>query len=202
MKSFATQSAAIASLAFLFLASPFISGANAQDSPGLVLVLDVAKVFKADPNFKSQMESIKQQAEKLKGDIQQQQQTIQQKAVEVSQMDRDDARNQAEAMVEQEQAKLRTEARQAEAGLLTQEAQIYYNTYRQMQQVVTQLAQENNVALVLRFESESIDPSNRGEVIKGVNRQVVYYGPIDLTASVIQRMSARTASGAGDTTQR
>ena len=147
----------------------------------------------ADPNFKSQMESIKQEAETLKGQIQQQQQAIQKQASEVGKMEIGDSRYQAEEQVEQQQAKLRTKARQAEAGLLTREAQIYYNTYRDMQQVVTQLAQENNVALVLRFESGSIDPSNRPEVIKGVNRQVVYYGPIDLTSSVIERMGTRTA---------
>lgn len=194
MKSFATQFAFAASMAILFLASPFVSGANAQDSPGLVLVLDVAKVFQDNPEFKSQMEAIKQRAETLKGTIQQEQQAIQQRAMEVSRMEMGEARDQAEADVEQQQAKLRTKARQAEAQLLTQEAQIYYNTYRQMQQVVTQLAQENNVALVLRFESGPIDQSNRGEVIKGVNRQVVYHGPVDLTNAVIKGMSTQTAS--------
>lgn len=194
MKSFAIQFVSATSLAFLFLASPFTSAAQAQDGPGLVLVLDVAKVFKSYPEFQTQMDAIKQQAESLKGKIQEQQQAIQEQAREVSRMEQGLARDEAEGKVEQQQASLRTSARQAEGKLLTREAQIYYNTYRKMQESVTQLAQENNVALVLRFESESIDPANRGEVIKGVNRQVVYYGSIDLTDSVIERMKTRTAS--------
>ena len=194
MKSLVLKFVASVSVAFLLLASPFINQANAQEGAGLVLVLDVAKVFKSNSGFKGQMEEIKQEAERLKANIQQQQQAIQKEALEVSKMERNESRNQAEGAVEQKQASLRTQARQAETELLTREAQIYYSTYREMQKVVTALAQENNVSLVLRFESETIDPANRGEVIKGVNRQVVYHGPIDLTTMVIDRMGGQTAN--------
>ena len=127
MKSLVLKFVASVSVAFLLLASPFINQANAQEGAGLVLVLDVAKVFKSNSGFKGQMEKIKQEAERLKANIQQQQQAIQKEALEVSKMERNESRNQAEGAVEQKQASLRTQARQAETELLTREAQIYYS---------------------------------------------------------------------------
>ena len=54
-----------------------------------------------------------------------------------------------------------------------------------MKQTVASLAQQYGIALVLRFDSESINPTDRGEVIKGVNRTVVYHHKLDLTNMVI-----------------
>ena len=175
----------------LTISSPML----AQESGGgLVAVLDVAKVFKANPEFDAQMERIKDEAEALKLQIQKQQENIRSRAEAVAQMEIGSTeRNQQEAALEQEQAALRTHARQAEADLLKREAKIYYDTYVKMQNVVGSLATKYGITLVLRFDSAEIDPENRGEVIKGVNRQVVYHHKLDLTKMVIQQLNPSAA---------
>ena len=97
-----------------------------------------------------------------------------------------------EATLEQKQAALRTKARQAEADLLNREAKIYYDTYQQMQSVVSSLANQHGISLVLRFDSGAIDSTNRAEVIKGVNRAVVFHRRLDLTNMVIGQMNPST----------
>ena len=108
-------------------------------------------------------------------------------------------RNNLEGELEQQQAALRTKARQLETQLLNREALVYYETYQQMQTIVGSLANQYGISLVLRFDSAEIDRNNRTEVIKGVNRAIVYHRQLDLTKVVTETMNARTAQGATGT---
>ena len=176
--------------------------ASAQESKqsGIVAVLDVAKVFKENRDFESKMQSIKSTADQLKASIKQKQEAIKQEAGGLQQYEvGSPERNQIEAELVQKQVTLRNEAQQAEVDLLSKEARVYYDTYQQMQTILSSLSAEYGISLVLRFDSEEVDANNRGEVIKGVNRAVVYQQGLDLTTMVIEKMSNNVASAAGGT---
>ncbi len=203
MKSTIQKSLVLALLATVAL--PFFTrGASAQDGKGgLVAVLDVAKVFKDNQQFSAKMASIKAEADGLKATIQQKQEAIKVEAqglggYEVGSPER----NQMEATLEQKQTSLRTEARQAEANLLNREAQVYYETYEQMKSIVSSIATQNGISLVLRFDSNPIDANNRAEVIKGVNRSVIFHRRLDLTNMVIKQMNPANAQAQGQTQNR
>lgn len=198
MKTKRVNTLVVAAIA-VFALPLMTNSANAQegggDQGGLVAVLDVAEVFKANQSFEQKMAAIKSEADSLKAQIQQEQEAIRGRAQQISQYEvGSDNRNQMEAKIEQEQAALRTKARQAETDLLNREAQIYYTSYREMQEVVASLAEQYGISLVLRFDSGEIDPTNRGEVIKGVNRAVVYHKRLDLTKMVIKQISPQSAN--------
>ena len=162
-------------------------------------MLDVAKVFKVNKNFDSEMKNIKTQAESLKSQIQQQQEVIKAEAMKISQYEAGSSeRNKMEADVEQKQAGLRTSARQAEADLLNREARVYYDTYMSMQKVVGDIAAKHNISLVVRYDGGRVDPASRPEVIKAVNRSVVFHRDIDLTNMVIEAMGPRVAEAASN----
>ncbi len=206
MKSTIIKSLLVAVAAIVApLATQSVNTASAQEGKsGLVAVLDVAKVFKENQAFDSKMKAIKAEADSLKGQIVQQQESIKSRAQQLTEYEVGSAeRNKFEATLEQEQAALRTKARQAEADLLNREARVYYETYERMRGVVGNLASQHGISLVLRFDSEEIDPNNRAEVIKGVNRAVVYHRRLDLTAMVSKEMNgAATAQAPANTTQR
>ncbi len=191
-------------VAVAVLTTTFATTSFAQESGGgVVAVLDVARVFKDNQQFKSAMEAIKSEADTLKQQIQSEQEVIKNAALQVSQYEAGtQERNNMEAKVEQDQAALRTKARQAEANLLNREAKIYFDTYKKVQSVVAELATANDISLVLRFDGESIDPTNRGDVIKGVNRPVIYHSRIDLTNLVIKAMGPGTAAAPTGTSPR
>ena len=194
----------VRSLAVAVLATVAGSTAVAQEgeSAGVVAVLDVARVFKETPEFDIAMKKIREEAEGLKGQITQQQEAIKAEAQQLGQYEPGSAeRNELEAALEQRQTALRTRARQAEADLLNREAGVYFATYQQMQSVVGQIASQHGISLVLRFDSQEIDPTNRAEVIKGVNRPVIFHRRLDLTNLVIQNMGSASAN-AGTTTQK
>lgn len=196
MKSFISKTVLMAVVAV----ATFGNTASAQEKSGIVAVLDVAKVFKDNRAFDSKMQSIKSTADQLKAEIQQKQEAIKQEAVGLKEFEvGSPERNQMEGRLEQKQAALRTEARQAEMDLLTKEARVYYETYQQMQGILKSLSAQHGISLVLRFDSETIDPTNRSEVIKGVNRAIVYQEKLDLTTLVIDQMSNSTANAGGNT---
>lgn len=192
------------------IASTFVVGLSfaccgstqAQDTPGssggAIVVLDVAKVFKSSPNFNEQIESIQDQAEKLKADVENRQRQLRDDAQEITEKFKANTpeRKQAEAKVEQDMTTLRTQARQAESDLMAQEAKVYYETYLQMQAIVAQAAKDHGIALVLRFDSSEIDPNNRNSVVGGVNRPVVFQRDRDLTGYVIEQMNLDTKRSA------
>lgn len=204
MKSTTFKMALVRSLAVAVLATVAGSTAVAQDgeSAGVVAVLDVARVFKENPEFDTSMKKIRQEADGLKAQITQQQQAIKAEAQQLAQYEAGSAeRNQMEATLEQKQTALRTQARQAEAELLNREAGIYFETYQRMQGVLSEIASQHGISLVLRFDSQEIDRANREAVIKGVNRPVVFHRRLDLTNLVIQNMGTSTAR-AGNANQK
>ncbi|MEQ1903315.1 MAG: OmpH family outer membrane protein [Pirellulaceae bacterium] len=165
---------------------------------GIVAVLDVAKVFKENLEFSNQMDAIRAEADLLKKNIETKQEEIRSRASTLSGMD-PARRKQFEAQLEQDQTALRTEARQTEQDLLVREASIYFATYTKMQRIVKEISQQNNIALVLRFDSAPINPDNPNEVVVGVNRAIVYQYKLDLTTMVISNMGPTVAAKAGET---
>lgn len=180
---------------------------NAQDdppgSPGVVAVLDVFRVFNENAEHSAAMEQIRQSAEAVKTSVESEMAQITSEAQQVMKLEAGSPeRNQKEADLEQRQAALRTKARQQEIDLLAREAGVYYQTWNRMQQVIGAVAQHNNISLVLRFDSAAIDPENRGDVIKGVNRAVIYHDRLDMTDLVIQQMGPTTAQATPATQNR
>jgi Skp family chaperone for outer membrane proteins len=177
---------------------------NPPNMQGAIVVLDVALVFKSHEPFKQRIEAIQQKAEQLKAKVESDQQKLRadaQAALEPLKPNSAD-RQQVEAKFEQDMAALRTYARQAETNLMAEEATVYFETYQQMQTVVTEFAEAWNLALVLRFDSSPIEPTNRNSVIAGVNRAIVYHKDRDLTTHVINRMNERVGQAGTATNQK
>lgn len=202
MKLNFSQSLLAAAIIGLMFVLPVHVAAQAQQTSGRICVLDVAKVFKDNAGFQSQMEGIRGDATKLKESVEAQLAELQNQAKELETLKENaDRRKELERELVTKQAELQTRARQAEAELLTREAQIYLNTYKEMEQVVAKLAEQYNISLVLRYESAPINQDDRTDVIKGVNRQVVYQTNSDLTKLVSEQMTGSAAAATGTQTR-
>ena len=198
MKSTIIKSVIFAVAAVVALAA---SVASAQEA-GRVAILDVAKVFKENKSFDDKVKAIKAQADQLKQQITAEQDAIKAEVMKLRGEPAGPERNRKEAELEQRHTALRTTTRQNEAELLDLEARVYFDTYREMQAVVEGMAKEYGLSLVLRFDSESIDPNNRNEVIKGVNRAVVFHRQLDLTNIVSNELNKRLSAAASGAVKR
>ena len=58
--------------------------------------------------------------------------------------------------------------------------------------LVKDYAMRNNITLVIAYNADKIDNSNRQSIYAGVNRQVVYQQITDITPIIIQRLNRGT----------
>jgi hypothetical protein len=76
---------------------------------------------------------------------------------------------------------------------MEREAKVCYTAYNEVLQQVTEFANRNSIGLVLRFNSEEIDPDERGSVLQGVNRTVVYQRNLNITGPILERLNRGAA---------
>jgi Skp family chaperone for outer membrane proteins len=68
---------------------------------------------------------------------------------------------------------------------LDREAKEYYKTYLEIVDAVGQYATARNIGLVIRFNGEPVDPNRREDVLREINKPVVYQNRIDITPDVL-----------------
>lgn len=177
------------------IANP-VSGQEQQaagGNGGMVVTLDLAKVFDLHPGHNAKIKSIESRAEQMKQDFQKQQLDLQNQVKEAAAQFQGAKLDEMEVQLRQQEVALQTKARQAQTELMKSEADAYFQTYEQVMGEVRNLCQEYNIALVLRSDNEPIDPSNPGTVIRGVQRSVVY-AAVDLTPHVLNKLGIDPAA--------
>jgi Skp family chaperone for outer membrane proteins len=99
-----------------------------------------------------------------------------------------------------ESATMEVDQRSKMRDLLKQEAQLHFDTYVEISDVVSQYCQEFGIQLVLRFNREEMDPNNPTSIMQRVNGGVVFHSQsADITNAVIQRIAQgrRQAANSG-----
>lgn len=174
---------------------PNQAGANA--SKYNIAVVDISYIFKKHERFKATMESMKKEMEgietELKSDrekiAQQEQQRNQFNAgsPEYKQLDEQVARKMADFNLKM--GKLRKE-------FLERESKVYYQTYLEVVDAITQYAQRQQIGLVLRFNGEPVDPMRRDDVLREINKPVVVQDRIDITPDILVMINRSGAPAA------
>ena len=160
-----------------------------------IAIVDVGKVFKSHPQFTQQLAGLKQQADQFKANSLQAQQSLMKEA-EVLKNYQPGTPNyiEAESKLAQKSAAMEVNQRNQMRELMEQEAELHYRTYMQVQQLITQYCDGQDVRLVLRYNSEAMDPQNPASVMQQVNSSIVFHGPrADITDLIIKQLGPRSA---------
>lgn len=81
-------------------------------------------------------------------------------------------------------------------NFLEQEAKIYYNVYQEVLEHVKYYCEANGVTLVLRFNGDPIDRNDPQDVLKELNKSVIYYHQaIDITPVILERINSAAQRG-------
>ncbi|HEY2760545.1 MAG TPA: hypothetical protein VGI75_07370, partial [Pirellulales bacterium] len=73
---------------------------------------------------------------------------------------------------------------------MEQEGQIYYKVSLEIDDAVKTLATRNNIALVMKFNGDQVDASDRNDILRSINKPIVYYDPhMDITLYVLQELN-------------
>ncbi|MDX1947758.1 MAG: OmpH family outer membrane protein [Pirellulaceae bacterium] len=159
-----------------------------------VAVIDVARVFKEDREFQRKLDKVKAEIAEFEGKVS----TLHAKIKEMQ------PKNEGSDLPSGEQAERQLKAAQLQAALtaeitvrkqafLLDESHIYYDRYQALEAAVEKVARERDVALVMRHNSEPMNPGDRSSVLQGVNRAIIYSRVPDLTVEVIKALNGVAA---------
>ena len=176
-------------------ATPTSAGANAARY-GLAVV-DISYIFKHHKAFEANMKGMKQDVDGAESQLKQERQAIakMQERLEALKPGTPDYK-QLDEQVAKAKAAFNVKASQQRKEFLDREARIYYDTYLAVNDAVKYYAQRHNLGLVVRFNGDPTDPNRREDVLRAINRPVVYQNAIDITPDVLQELN-RSASASG-----
>lgn len=183
---------AIAGLMAAMLLAPGVfstvggGNANAQ-SAGQIALLDVAEVFAKHIRFKQEMDAISKEAEAFQKYAQGQEAKLKQLftslegktpgSVEYRKIDEDMARIRSETQV---QSALK------QKDFIAREAKIYHKYYAEVQGIAADYATRNRISLVLRWNRQPVEKTDRLSVQAAVNNSIVLQRGRDITDYVLQ----------------
>ena len=177
---------AFACLTVVAFASPSASMAQTK-----VAIVDVGQIFKSHTQFSQQLAALKQEAEQFKANSLAQQQQLMQKAEVLKGLKpgSDDFKA-AESRLASESATMEVEQRNKMRELMQQEAQLHYRTYNEVNSLISQYCDSTGTQLVLRYNSQQMDPNVPGSVMQRVNGSVVFHNKQnDITPQIVARVS-------------
>jgi Skp family chaperone for outer membrane proteins len=160
-----------------------------------VAVVDISYIFKNHARFRAAMEGMKKEMEtievQLKGKrdqvakIEEERNKFNPGTDQYKQLDDQLARNMAEFNLEM--TRLRKD-------FLDREAKEYYKTYLEVVDAVGLYATQRNIGLVIRFNGDAVDPNRREDVLREINKPVVFQNRIDITPEVLQLLNRDVAN--------
>jgi Skp family chaperone for outer membrane proteins len=189
--------AALSTIGFFSPAAHAQNPAGANASKHGVAVVDISYVFKKHDRFRASMDSMKQEMEAIESELkadrdkiannEKQRDAYNVGAPEYKQLDEEVARMMAEFNLKM--TRLRKD-------FLEREAKIYYQTYLEISDAVGYYAKRHDIGLVIRFNGEPVDPNRREEVLREINKPVVFQNQVDITPDILALLnrSQQTAS--------
>jgi Skp family chaperone for outer membrane proteins len=177
------------------------SGANAQGQAGApratggtnVAVIDVGFIFKNATRFKQSMDDIKNDDERFKQEITAKNEAMQADVQNLQKMSKASTEYKIlEERIAGDQTKLRLDMARKQKERVEQEAKVYFNAYRELEDHINKFATTYGIDLVLRFNAEEMDPSQPESVLNGINRFVVYQRDLNITAHILDQMNRNT----------
>jgi outer membrane protein len=75
---------------------------------------------------------------------------------------------------------------------LEREAKMFYTIYQEVSEEIKTFSERNGINLVLRFTGDPVDVDDPQQVVKELNKGVVYYSPsIDITPNILEQLKRR-----------
>ena len=169
-----------------------------------VALVDIGKIFKSHPVFGQQLEGLRQEAEQFKAQTQQMKQALMQEAQGLKEYEPTSPEFKAEeTRLAQKSAAKEVEQRNKMRDLMKMEAQLHFDTYNEIKAMIADYAQKQGVRMVMRYNSQEIDPAVPASIMQKVNGSIVFHtNQKDITEEVVGQIARTYAANRGSDTNR
>ena len=187
----------VASTVLTTAAFPQTARAQSKDGTGVV-VIDIKYIFDHHERFKQSTDLLKRDAEEYESSLRARQKGIRDKTEAAKDFNPGTPEYKK---IEEEVAKMASDL-QVDMALkrkefMEREAKLLYTTYSEVSDRVARFAEENGIALVLRFDSSTINADDRGSVQAGINRSIIYQNRLDITLAVLEQCNREKPAPTG-----
>lgn len=161
-----------------------------------IALLDVNKIFEQHPRFKQMMDQMKADVERAETAVKAERQAIQKLMESLDSKKGSAEYKRLEEEVTTRQGNLAVQIQLQKKEFLQREAKIYHNIYKEIQDEVADYCAANGIEMVLRFNSDPVDPDSPQSVLQKINQPVVMYrNDRDITLVILDILKKRMASG-------
>ncbi len=198
MKKLVLSATLLASLLLVASLAPTISGqqqggysANVQKYK--MAVVDISVIFKFYQPFTGQVEQIKKEVAATEAGLKQERAQIlkQQEELRTFSPGTEEFKQRDESIAAA-QATFKLKADRLRKDFMDKEARVYHQAYLDIEKSIKIYSQRNDVGLVLRFSADEIDstrPPMRPDVLRHINKPVIYQNGIDITQDIINLLN-------------
>jgi Skp family chaperone for outer membrane proteins len=166
------------------------SGAQAANGV-LVAVIDIGYVLTHHAVLQQRLEKIKAEVKAFDSQLTERRRQITAKTDQLTKLPPGNPEyRKLEEELTRDVSALQVEAQLKKKEMLNQEATSYYEAYNEVLGTVDAVASRYGIGLVLRFDRENIDPTDRTSVLRGVNRAVVFQRNLDISPLVVEHLQA------------
>lgn len=159
-----------------------------------IAVVDIAFVFKNHAQLNATMES-------MKGEMKNIEENLKAKRDQIGKMEA--ARDQMTAgspdykklddQLVEEKTKFNVDMDRLRRDLMERESKLYFTTYQQVTYTIAQYAKQRNIGLVLRFNGDRPDPAKPQDILKDINKPVVFENNVDITRDILSMVNGGAA---------
>ena len=158
-----------------------------------IALLDISYIFENLTRFKAQMADMRADVEQAEVQMKKERDTLRKLQDQLKGYPAGSPEyKQMEEHLTKRMAEMQVQMQLQRKEFLHREAKIYYNVYQEIQQEVNYYATNSGVSAVLRFSGDPVDKEKPDEVLKEINKPVIWYSQsMDITPVILRRLNDR-----------
>lgn len=158
-----------------------------------IAVVDLNKIFKEHAKFLSMKDDMKRDVDQAESEVKAMRDEIQKLAqvLEERKPGSPDYKE-LESQLASRQAQLQAKVQLLKKDFMMQEAKIYHQIYREVNDEIRSYADRMGITLVLRISDEQIDDNDPQAVLEELKKSVVHHHPtVNITPVILQAINRR-----------
>lgn len=171
--------------------SALAQGGSPAQTPGGIALLDVSRVFKEHARFNAEMNGMKAEVQAAEASMKTKADELQQGVEQLKELAPGSSDyKQLEEYLANSRATMQVDVQLRRKEFLQKEAKIYHMVYREVQQEVEYFAGRYGISAVLRFSNDRANVQQPDEVLRDINKSVVWFAPhLDITNDILRALN-------------
>jgi Skp family chaperone for outer membrane proteins len=167
--------------------------AGAPTGAHRIAVVDIGYIFKMHAGFKAKKADLESQMKLASDRLKQEQEALRKMMQDLQNSPPGtEEYKQREEEIARRNADLQIRFQLQDKEFARKEATIYHTVYKEIEQEVQYLASQSGLDAVLRFNGDTVDPDQPAQVMRNVNKLVVWFNEgLDVTPEILRRLNVR-----------